>query len=253
MDWHKRYLQQANWTRDLRAYLFKQAGLDETGSVHTATLRTVPRVLEVGCGTGAILSELPGSVSLHGLDIDSAALAQSQVHVPSACFVQGNALQLPYPSKAFDIVYCHFLLLWVKDPLQALLEMKRVGKTGAHILAFAEPDYSARTDDPPALIPLGQWQAESLRRQGADPSLGARLADLFFEAGIPLLETGPIRDRESAPSPEDWETEWAVIESDLAGFIPETDIHKMKRLDQQARAEGERKLQVPTYFAWGHT
>jgi hypothetical protein len=25
----------------------------------------------------------------------------------------------------------------------------------------------------------------------------------------------------------------------------------MKALDQQARARGERKLHVPTYFAWG--
>ena len=242
MDWHSRYLQQAKWTRDLRAYLFEQAGLADTSSV-----------LEVGCGTGAILAELPQSVLLHGLDIDSAALAQCQIHVPSAFFVQGNALQLPYTGGTFDIVYCHFLLLWVKDPLQALLEMKRVAKTGAHLLAFAEPDYAARVDEPPELIPLGKWQAESLYRQGADPGLGARLAELFFQAGIPLVETGPIQNAENEPSHEEWETEWAVIESDLAGFIPGDDLQNMKRLDQQSRARGERKLQVPTYFAWGHT
>ncbi|HEY3474764.1 MAG TPA: hypothetical protein VGK56_09150, partial [Anaerolineales bacterium] len=56
---------------------------------------------------------------------------------------------------------------------------------------------------------------------------------------------------ESEPSPEDWEIEWAVIQSDLAGFIPSNDMQEMKRLDQQARARGERKLHVPTYFAWG--
>jgi SAM-dependent methyltransferase len=240
MDWHRRYLQQAKWTRDLRTYLFQNAGLSK-GSC----------VLEVGCGTGATLSELPNHVSVHGIDTDSAALAQCQLHVPAAFLVRGNALQLPYSNKTFDIVYCHFLLLWVKDPLQALLEMKRVTKTGAHILAFAEPDYTARRDEPRELAPLGQWQAESLRRQGADPGLGARLADLFFRAGIELLETGTIQSAKSDPSPEDWETEWAVIESDLAGFIPSEDIYKMKKLDQQARERGERELHVPTYFAWG--
>jgi SAM-dependent methyltransferase len=242
MDWHRRFLQQAKWTRDLRAYLFKQAGLNRDS-----------RVLEVGCGTGAILSELATHVWLHGLDIDFAALVQCHVHAPSTSLVQGDALQLPYSDRAFDIVYCHFLLLWVGDPLRALLEMKRVAKAGAHILAFAEPDYTARVDEPPELAPLGQRQAESLRRQGADPGLGARLADLFLRAGIELIETGTLQSAESDASPEDWEIEWAVIESDLAGFIPGEDIHKMRRLDQRARARGERVLYVPTYFAWGHS
>jgi SAM-dependent methyltransferase len=208
-------------------------------------------MLEVGCGTGAILSELPNQPELHGLDIDPAALVQCRIHVPAVSLVRGDALQLPYSDHPFDIVYCHFLLLWVKDPLQALLEMKRVTKTGGHILAFAEPDYTARLDEPRELVPLGQWQAESLRRQGADPGLGARLADLFFRAGIQLLETGTIQSADNDPSSEDWETEWGVIESDLAGFIPREELHKMKSLDQQARARGERTLHVPTHFAWG--
>jgi SAM-dependent methyltransferase len=240
MDWHRRYIQQAKWTRDLRVYLFSQARLSKAS-----------RALEVGCGTGAVLSELPNLPGLHGLDIDRAALTQCQSHVPTVSLTQGNALQLPYISRSFDIVYCHFLLLWVSDPLQAVLEMKRVAKTGAHILAFAEPDYTARIDKPSELVPLGQWQAEALRRQGADPSLGARLADLFFRAGIKLIETGPIQNAEGDASSDDWETEWAVIETDLAGFIPQEDIHHMKELDQQARARGARELHVPTYFAWG--
>ncbi len=240
MDWHSRYVQQAKWTHDLRAYLFKQAGLD-----------TASRILEVGCGTGAILSELPARLSLHGLDIDPDALAQCHVHAPTAFLVQGNALQLPYVNETFDIVYCHFLLLWVRNPLQALLEMKRVAKTGAHILAFAEPDYTGRVDKPRELVPLGRWQTESLKRQGADPGLGARLADLFFQAGIQIIETGTIQSADRELSSDEWEMEWAVIGSDLAGFVPSDDIHKMKEMDQQARGRRERVLYVPTYFAWG--
>jgi SAM-dependent methyltransferase len=240
MDWHRRYLQQASWTRELRAYLFKKAGLD-----------SAERVLEVGCGTGAILSEIPNHTSPHGLDIDEVALGQCRANTPAASLVQGDALRLPYPNQIFDIVYCHFLLLWVGDARQALFEMKRVTKRDSHVIAFAEPDYTARVDEPRELAQLGQWQAESLKRQGADPGLGARLDDLFFQAGIQLVETGTIQDAGLDPSPQEWEIEWDVMESDLAGFIPRSDIHKMKRLDQQARARGKRVLHVPTYFAWG--
>jgi ubiquinone/menaquinone biosynthesis C-methylase UbiE len=242
MEWHRRYLQQAQWTRDLRAYIFKKTGFNDTSLV-----------LEVGCGTGAILTEFPHRPFLHGLDIDFAALTQCHIHAPTVSLVQGDALRLPYSNQIFDIVYCHFLLLWVRDPLQALFEMTRVTKAGAYVIAFAEPDYKARVDQPQALIPLGKWQTESLQRQGADPSLGARLADLFFRAGIKLNETGPIQNAVQNLSPKEWETEWAVLESDLDGVIPKEEIYRMKDLDQQAWTRGERVLNVPTYFAWGHT
>jgi SAM-dependent methyltransferase len=164
----------------------------------------------------------------------------------------GNALTLPYSNETFDIVYCHFLLLWVRDSLQALHEMKRVTKSGGYIIAFAEPDYSKRIDQPDELVQLGKWQTESLKGQGADPGLGARLAELFFQAGITIIETGTIQSVENEPSPEEWELEWAVIESDLVESVSGADIQKMKQLDQQARARGERKLNVPTYFCLGH-
>ena len=241
MDWHARFLQQAGWTRDLRRYLFARAGLERAHSV-----------LEVGCGTGASLVDLPTHVSRHGLDLEPARLAEARLHAPGCVLVRCDALSLPYAAGTFDITYCHFLLLWVRDPLRALLEMKRVTRSGGTILALAEPDYTARRDEPESLAPLGRWQTESLRRQGADPGLGARLADLFARAGIPLLETGTLQegDRRS-PTPEERELEWAVLEADLAGLASEQEVQRLKQLDQQAWERGERVLHVPTCFACG--
>lgn len=240
MNWHTRYAQQAAWTRALRNYIFEKIN----PSVDS-------RLLEVGCGTGAVLSEVPAQHEVHGLDIDPAALAECRIHVPGARLLQADAVQLPYSDKAFDIVYSHFLLLWVRDPLRVLQEMKRVTRPGGSVMALAEPDYLKRIDRPAELIPLGEWQTEALVRQGADPGLGARLAELFFEAGIPIRETGTIQSQEREASGEDWEIEWEVIESDLKGSVSDPDIQKMKHLDQQARKAGTRILHVPTHFAWG--
>jgi ubiquinone/menaquinone biosynthesis C-methylase UbiE len=239
--WHHRYLQQAAWTSDLRAYLFNKTGLPQAR-----------RVLEVGCGTGAILSTLQTSASLHGFDFDTAALHESRLHAPTAFSTRGDAHSLPYSNQSFDIVYCHFLLLWVNDPLQVLIEMKRVTKSSGYVLALAEPDYTTRTDQPDELAELGRLQNESLQRQGADISLGARLADLFFRAGIKIVETGAIQSREKdALSSEEWQNEWAVIESDLTESVTEKEIARLKELDEEARLRGTRLLNVPTYFAWG--
>ena len=240
MNWHARYTQQANWTRELRDYLFQRTGMEAAG-----------RTLEVGCGTGAILSGIR-TPSLHGLDLQPASLREARVQAPAASLTCGDALCLPYAHERFDITFCHFLLLWVTDPLKALDEMKRITKPGGHVLALAEPDYSARVDEPAELAVLGHWQAESLRRQGADPSIGGRVADLFYQAGIELVETGAIKSQgNEAPTSADWELEWAVLENDLAGFVSLEEVRRWKGLDAQARAQGKRSLHIPTYFAWG--
>jgi len=248
MNWHERYLQQAKWTADLRAYLFEKTGLSRAN-----------RVLEIGCGTGAVLSTLQTSARLYGLDRDAAALktgAQSIVYppknTPQVCFTRGDAHTLPYAIQSFDIVYCHFLLLWVNNPLRALKEMKRVTKSNGFVLAIAEPDYTNRTDQPDEFRALGKLQNESLKRQGANIGIGARLAELFQRADIKIIETGVIQGRESGPlSPEEWQSEWEVMKSDLVGFVPCWRISRLRKLDEDARKNGTRLLNVPTYFAWG--
>jgi SAM-dependent methyltransferase len=241
VNWHARFLQQASWTRELRSYLFEAAGLEQA-----------ERVLEVGCGTGAVLADLHPRAAVHGLDLEPGRLAEAHLHAPAAWLACGDALQLPYPSGVFDLTFCHFLLLWVGDPLAALLEMRRVTRPGGSVLALAEPDYEHRIDQPDSLAPLGRWQTESLRRQGADPGLGARLAELFDRAGVRPVETGSLHGpAKRPPLPGEREMEWAVLEADLAGSVRSQEIQKMKRLDEQAWQRGERVLFVPTYFAWG--
>jgi SAM-dependent methyltransferase len=208
-------------------------------------------VLEIGCGTGAILSEIK-TKSLHGLDLQPASLIQAKVNAPNASLTRGDALSLPYVNNAFDITMCHYLLLWVKNPLSALIEMKRVTRQHGHVLALAEPDYSARVDKPVDLVELGRWQTEALHWQGADPSLGGRLAELFFQAGIEIVETGAIESQgQDAPTSAAWEMEWAVLENDLADSVSVDEIQRLKKRDKKAWARGERILHIPTYFAWG--
>jgi len=239
MNWHARYLQQAAWTHNLRDYIFEQVGL-----------AAASRVLEVGCGTGAILCGMETPAALHGLDLDPDALSQCRIHTPAASLICGDAHTLPYPEKSFDIVFCHFLLLWAYDPLQVVREMARVGRV---VIALAEPDYGHRVDEPAELRKVGEWQTKSLLRRGANPLYGSLLAETFFQAGIQIVETGPIQTSEMKRSDEEWENEWAVIQSDLKDEISLEDLQKLKVLDEHVRKQGIRRLHVPTYFAWGNS
>lgn len=243
MDWYARFSQQARWTLPLRRYIYEKT--------HIAQSRLI---LDVGCGPGVLLAELgqltPAAV--HGLDLDRPALKQATVHAPAAALTCADAHTLPYPNAVFDITFCHYVLLWLRNPLAALREMRRVTRPGGYVLALAEPDYTRRTDQPPALAPLGRLQTGSLARQGADVGLGARLPALFARAGIALVEAGALAQGASVPpAPGEWDLEWAVMRADLAGAVSDADLQKYQQLDAAAWRAGERVLHVPTHFAWG--
>ena len=243
MDWHTRYLQQAGWTEQLRAYLFQRTGF-----------AVANRVLDLGCGTGVLLEGLPvkSGAAVFGLDLSLPSVRQASIHAPGASLTCADGAFLPYADSVFDVVFCHFVLLWTSQPLKVVTEMHRVAHPGGWVLALAEPDYGGRVDYPVELIALGRWQADSLRRQGADPEMGRKLAGIFARAGLKHVETGVMGGEWAYPTlPGETNLEWAVLESDLAGQVPLKEIQKMKKLDADARQKGERVLFVPTFYAWG--
>ncbi len=256
-DWRRRFEQQANWTRNLRQYLLPRAGL-KAGS----------RILEVGCGPGVILDEIdqqildqhgrdqmPGlflSQSLFGLDIRLDYLHYYASVNPVSLLGQGDAHNLPYMDYAFDLVLCHYLLLWVSDPLLVVSEMERVCRNGGSVLALAEPDYGGRIDYPPELEELGVRQRQALIMQGADPDMGRKLGGFFSQAGLKEIETGVLGGQwRGALADDDWELEWQVLANDLGEFVTMEELKVLKEADYQAYQSNHRTLFVPTFYAWG--
>ena len=90
-----------------------------------AALRPVP-TLDVACGTGYLTRYLPGRIT--GLDQSPAMLEIAAGRVPSAHFVQGDALPLPFAAHSFGrVVTSHFYgHLEEDDRVAFLAEARRV-------------------------------------------------------------------------------------------------------------------------------
>lgn len=212
-------------------------------------------MLEVGCGTGAILTDLQTDAAIFALDIDTSRLAFSSKYVDSqALLLGGDGHLLPFSSGAFDIVFCHFLLLWVAKPDKVVSEMMRVTRTGGAVIAFAEPDYGGRIDYPDELAALGALQIESLRSQGADPNIGRKLPSIFKESGLKNVTSGVLQGHAThLPSDAELELEWDVLRNDLEDKIDPDRMEQLRQLDINSWKSGNRVLFVPTFFTSANT
>jgi ubiquinone/menaquinone biosynthesis C-methylase UbiE len=94
------------------------------------------RVLELGCGPGryaAILSKLGCDVvAVDPHSFESWSLIEQ--HTPVRFVSPVRAEQLPFDNDSFDAVACLGALLYFEDPSRALAEIRRVLKTGGHLI-----------------------------------------------------------------------------------------------------------------------
>jgi SAM-dependent methyltransferase len=242
-DWHHRYLIQARWTAAVREYLYP-----------IFILQDCERILEVGCGTAVITKEISSytSADIFGLDILPLSLNYAREYNPGSHFCCGDAVSLPFLNDAFNLAFCHFLLLWLHSPGNTLSEMRRVTHPGGIIAALAEPDYGGRIDYPGTLGELGQLQTDALRTQGADPFIGRKLRALFHHAGLMDVQVGVIGGQwNDSPVEEEYLSERDIIHADLKEILSDGELGIYETEEKQARENHSRILFVPTFYAWG--
>ena len=96
-------------------------------------------VLEIGCGAGLDLVRFArGGARVTGVDVVPAAIALTRDYcrvagVP-AVLVEADGARLPFPDAAFDLVYCHGVLSFVRDPGAVIAEAHRVLRPGGEAI-----------------------------------------------------------------------------------------------------------------------
>jgi ubiquinone/menaquinone biosynthesis C-methylase UbiE len=155
------------------------------------------RLLEVGCGVGAVLAvlgqEFPG-VELFGIDVESKQLDFARRHLAragvEASLVNADALALPFDDESFDHVWMMWFLEHVADPPSALREARRVLVPGGAITAI-EVDYSTTRAEPStaAFEALVAAMVRGMAMSGWSDA-GSRLPGWLRTAGFGDVEEG---------------------------------------------------------------
>ena len=99
-----------------------------------AVVRPGDRVLDACCGTGDIAvaaSRLGGAVT--GLDFSPRMLERARKKLPSATWIEGDALALPFEDASFDAATVGFGIRNVEDLEAGLRELRRVLRAGGRL------------------------------------------------------------------------------------------------------------------------
>src|SRR5581483_710807 len=96
------------------------------------------RVLDVGCGAGAltsVLAEIVGADHIAGVDPSEPFVAAASRRVPGAVLRVATAESLPFEDETFDAALSQLVFHFVDDPARAVAEMKRVTRSGGRVSA----------------------------------------------------------------------------------------------------------------------
>jgi SAM-dependent methyltransferase len=218
---------------------------------------TVPpgaRLLEVGCGAGAVLAvlgqEFP-DVRLFGVDREPKQLAFAARHLErsgvEATLIEADALALPFDDESFDHVWMMWFLEHVHDPVEALHEARRVLVPGGAITAI-EVDYSTVRANPstPAFESLARAMVTAMGAAGWSDA-GTRLPGWLRDAGFANVVEGE--------QPFWWEGSELASEALYAADVIESALDALKQVpgadENELRAGLAHLRKLPTHGGAG--
>jgi ubiquinone/menaquinone biosynthesis C-methylase UbiE len=208
------------------------------------------RWLDVGCGNGAfteLVTERCAPASVDGIDPSDGQLAYARTRpaARTARFHRGDAMSLPFPDGAFDVVASALVIHFIPDPAKGMAEMVRVAAPGGTVTAYT-------WDMPGDGFPLDAMQQE-LRALGATlprpPSDAASahdaLHDLWRRAGLDAVDQREIVvDRTFDDFDDYWTTsrKASIVASALAAMSP-ADVARLEaRMRVRLRADARGRI-----------
>ncbi len=211
------------------------------------------RVLEVGCGTGALTRELVARLGLHkvaAVDPSPPFVQAARSRFPGLDVQLTGAEELPFEDAAFDVALAQLVVQFMSDPAQGVGEMRRITRQGGVVAACVWDHGGGRGP----LSPL--WDAVRQIDPGAEGesrSLGTQQGDLtrlFAAVGLREVSEAELAVSFEHPSFDDWWEPYTFGIGPAGAYIAGLEDGKRERLRQAAReALGEGPFTVDA-VAW---
>ncbi|HEY1620508.1 MAG TPA: methyltransferase domain-containing protein [Streptosporangiaceae bacterium] len=203
-----------------------------------AGARRGERVLDVGCGPGALTAELAARVGaelVSAVDPSGPLVAAARERLPEVDVRQSAAERLPFPDRTFTITLAQLVVHFMADPVAGLTEMRRVTRPAGAVAACVWDHAGGR----------GPLQAFWSAARELDPAVagesdlaGVRegdLALLFAQAGLDDTQATTLTVRVRYASFDDWWQPFTLGVGPAGDYVASLDPGRRAALREHCR------------------
>jgi SAM-dependent methyltransferase len=205
------------------------------------------RVLDVGCGTGAITlaaaRRLGASGHCTGIDISQpmidAAAARARRDAVAARFLCADAETHPFETASVDVILSRFGIMFFADPVRAFTNLRRAARPGGRLQAAA---WRSAAENP--FMTTAERAAAPLLAKLPTPRPGApgqfafadaaRVRRILAESGWSAIDIRPVDPVFTLPAAG--LEEYATRLGPLGQILPEMDAPARARIVETVRA-----------------
>jgi SAM-dependent methyltransferase len=204
-----------------------------------AGVRDGQRVLDVGCGPGALTAELVtrlGSAAVAAVDPSEPFVAAARARHPGVNVQQASAEQLPFPDNRFDAALAQLVVHFMSDPVAGLAEMARVTRRDGVVAACVWDHGGGK--GPLSLF----WRAARELDPDVDDEshlAGAReghLGELFEAAGLREIEESALSASLEHSSFDEWWEPYTRGVGPAGSYVAGIDSERRSELRERCRA-----------------
>lgn len=218
-----------------------------------ASVRAGQRVLDVGCGTGALTGELVKRLGPSGVaatDPSEPFVAATRARNPGVDVRRAPAERLPFGDNSFDAAVAQLVVHFMTDPLAGLTEMARVTRRDG-VVAACVWDHGG-SQGPLRLF----WDAARAMDPDVDDEShrpGTReghLAELFRAAGLRVVEGATLSVRLEHATFEAWWEPFTRGVGPAGAYLASLDDDRRAELRDRCRRQVSAEPFVTTAVAW---
>lgn len=197
------------------------------------------RVLDVGCGPGALVAELVrrvGEGSVVAVDPSDAFVAAARERHPGVEIAAASAERLPFPDASFDATLAQLVVHFMSDPGVGVAEMRRVTR-GDGVVATCVWDHAGGTGPLSAFWDVArEFDPDVTDESGLVGSREGDLAGLFESAGLREVDETALTARLEHPTFEEWWEPFTLGVGPAGAYVAGLDEDRRAELRERCRS-----------------